>query len=205
MVREKTIGRLSLYRRLLTELQGEGPKSVYSHQLAARAGVSAAQIRRDFMILGYSGSPAQGYEVAKLLDSITHFLDAPESQGAILVGVGNLGRALLAYFGTGRARLRIEAACDNDPKKIQRVIHGCHCYAMVEMPEVIRRQSIRTAIITVPAPEAQAVANDLIEAGIRGILNFAPVRLHVPEGVFVENMDMAVALEKVAFFARQHV
>lgn len=200
---EAAVGRLCLYRALLGGLEREGVENVYSHQLAALAGGAPSRVRRDLMAVGYDGSPARGYVVSDLLRSIGRFLDAPAQEGVALVGVGNLGRALMAFFAGRRPNLSIIAAFDTDPEKTGRVIHGCRCYSMDALAEVVEENGIRAAILSVPAAEAQGVADRLIRAGVRGLLNFAPVRLRVPAGVFVENMDMAVSLEKVAYFARQ--
>jgi len=202
---EKTIGRLSLYRRLLNSLKAEGVRNVYSHQLAAMAGGSAAQVRRDIMAIGYTGTPAHGYDVESLIDSIGNFMDAPGGMGAGLVGVGNLGRAILAYFSGRRPKLSIVAAFDSDPAKTQRVIHGCPCYPMEQLRATVKEKNIRIGVISVPAPKAQDVAEQLIEAGVKGILNFAPVRLHVPSSVYVEDNDITTSLEKVAYFARKRI
>jgi len=203
MISPRTIGRLSLYRRLLHVLQAEGVRNIYSHQLATLAGCSAAQVRRDLMVAGASGSATHGYEVARLIESLREFLDAPGGQGVALVGVGNLGKAILSYFAGRRPNLQIVAAFDSDPYKVNRVIHGCRCYSMENLYEVCQGQGIRLAIITVPAQAAQAVADALVKGGVRGILNFAPVRLRVPLHVHVEDIDMTVSLEKVAYFARK--
>ncbi len=200
---EKTIGRLSLYRRLLNRLLSEGVRSVYSHELARFAGGTAAQVRRDLMAVGSVGSPTRGYDVRDLIDHIGAFLDAPRPQGVALVGIGNLGRAIMAYFAGRRPRLSIVAAFDSDPSKIDRVIHGCRCYGIDSLAEVIGGNGISVGIITVPAREAQAVADSLVGAGVSGILNFAPVPLRVPPDVYVGDIDMTMSLEKVAYFARQ--
>lgn len=202
-ISERTIARLSLYRRLLNGLRAEGVQNVYSHQLAAMAGVTAAQVRRDMMSVGYAGSPTRGYDVHELIESIGHFLDAPQGQAAALVGVGNLGRAILAFFAGRRPHLSITAAFDKDPYKVNRVVLGCRCYAMSDLSRVVEEQGIRVGVLTVPAGDAQAVADQLVRAGVRGLLNFAPVRLHAGPGTYVEDIDMTTSLEKVAFFARQ--
>jgi redox-sensing transcriptional repressor len=202
-ISDKTIGRLSLYRRLLNRLLAEGTKNVYSHDLARMAGGTAAQVRRDIMSVGYSGSPTRGYDTKQLADSIGNFLDAPKPQGAALVGIGNLGRAIMAYFAGRRPRLSIVAAFDSDPAKVNRVIHGCRCYGVEEMASVVKEQAIKVAVITVPAREAQTVADTLTEAGVKGFLNFAPVPLRVAPEVYVEDIDMTMSLEKVAYFARR--
>ena len=202
MISDKSIGRLSLYRRLLNVLQAEGIRNIYSHQLATIAGCTGAQVRRDLMVVGYCGSPTNGCEVPRLIESLREFLDAPGGQGVALVGVGNLGKAILSFFAGRRPNLQITAAFDNDSYKVNRVIHGCRCYSMENLYEVTQGQSIRLAIITVPAPAAQSVADALVKGGVRGILNFAPVRLRVPPHVYIEDIDMTVSLEKVAYFAR---
>lgn len=200
---ERTIGRLSLYRSLLNRLLREGVESLYSHELAALAGGTPSQVRRDLMATGYTGSPTRGYAVRELIESIGQFLDASAGDRVALVGVGNLGRAILAFFAGRRPNLQIVAALDNDPYKVDRVIHGVRCHPMGELERVLAEQGIRVAILTVPAVEAQEVAVRLTRAGVRGILNFAPVRLRVPRGVFVEDVDVTMSLEKVAFFSRQ--
>jgi redox-sensing transcriptional repressor len=200
---DRTIGRLSLYRRLLNALACEKVQNVYSHQLADAAGATAAQVRRDLMGVGYSGSPTKGYDVVGLCDALAKYLDSPEPQAVALVGVGNLGRAILAYFGGRRPNLSIQAAFDKDPTKAGRVIHGCRCYLMDGLPKVVDEKKIEAAVLAVPATAAQQVADTLVLCGVRGILNFAPVRLRLPEHVYVQDVDMTTLLEKVAFFARR--
>jgi redox-sensing transcriptional repressor len=203
VIPDKTIGRLSLYRRLLNRLHNEGMRYVYSHQLAILARVTPAQVRRDIMSIGYSGNPNRGYDVLELTESIGQSLDDPKGQNVALVGVGNLGRAILNYFSGRRPRLAIVAAFDNDEHKCERVIQGCRCYSIQQLSKVVKEQNISIGAVAVPAIEAQKVSDILVQAGIRGILNFAPVRLHVPANVYVEDFDMTTALEKVAYFARK--
>ena len=202
-VSQKTIGRLSLYRRLLQGLSAKGVKYIYSHQIAAIASATAAQVRRDWMAIGYNGSPTKGYEIAELIDAIGKFLDSPKEQKVALVGIGNLGRAILIFFSGRRPKLNIVAAFDNDPYKTSRVIHGCRCYHIDQLSAISKEAGIDVAIIAVPASEAQSVADKMVAAGIKGILNFAPTPLRVGPNVYVEDIDMTMSLEKVAFFARQ--
>ena len=199
----RTVGRLSLYRRVLYGLLAEGKRNLFSHQLAALVGGTAAQVRRDMMAVGYTGSPTRGYDIQELAQSISHFLDAPQGQGMALVGVGHLGRAILAYFAGRRPKLTIEAAFDNDPSKYGRVIHGCPCHSMEALAPLVRERRIAVGVITVPMDQAQGVADKLCEAGVSGLVNFAPIRLSMPPSVYVEDIDMIMSLEKVAFFARQ--
>lgn len=202
-VSEKTVGRLSFYRRLLNRIAARESGSVFSHELARMAGGTAAQVRRDLMPLGSVGSPTKGYDVRDLTERIGGFLDAPKPEGVALVGVGNLGRAVLAYFSGRRPRLSIVAAFDTDAAKYDRVIHGCRVHPAGALGAVIGKEGIRIAILSVPAADAQRVADALVRAGVRGILNFAPVPLRVPPEVFVDDIDMTMSLEKVAYFARQ--
>ncbi len=202
MISQRTIGRLSQYRRRVRDLLAEGQRYVFSHELAALAGVTAAQVRRDMMTTGFSGSTAKGYDVKRLADCLARFLDAPRGQPVALVGVGNLGRAIMRFFADRHPNLRIVAAFDVDPRKVGRTFGRIKCYDVGRAVDIVGRQGIRVAILAVPAPAAQAVAERLVEAGITGILNFAPVPLHLPDEVFVEPIDMTTSLEKVAFFAR---
>jgi len=199
----RAIARLSLYRRLLLPRLAEGLDRVYSHELARAAGVSAAQVRRDMMELGHLGSPKSGYEVRRLLEDIAGCIDAPAIQQVALAGIGNLGRAILAYFSRGGSRLKIVAAFDIEPQKTDRVLLGCRCYRVDQLEDVIRSDRITVGIIAVPAEAAQDTANRFVAAGITGILNFAPLPIKVPPSVFVDNVDIAVRLETVAYFARQ--
>lgn len=200
---EKTVGRLSLYRRLLERHLASGKGRVFSHELALLAGVSAAQVRRDMMGLAVVGNPALGYDVPALIREIGLQLDAAEPEGIALIGVGHLGRAVLAYFQSRRPKLQIRAAFDIDPTKVGRVIQGCRSYPLQELESVVRDEAITLAIIAAPASAAQDAANRLVRAGVRGILNFAPISLRVPEDVRVDDLDLTMALEKVAFFARK--
>ncbi len=195
-----TIARLGLYRRLVGELLAAGATQVFSHELAVLAVTTAAQVRRDLMTIGFSGTPRHGYATADLAAAIDAVLARSVETRAALVGVGNLGRAILAYY-VNRQPVRFAAAFDRDPEKVNLVVHGCRCYRMSEMQDVVTREHIRVGVIAVPAGEAQSVADRLVLAGIRGILNFAPARLRLPPGLFVDHIDMAMALDRVAFYA----
>lgn len=203
-ISDKAIGRLSLYRRLLSELLENGNSHVFSHELAVLAGCTPAQVRRDIMNLGVVGSPAKGYDIQKLIEGINSILDSDEPQKVALAGVGNLGRAILAYLSGRTSQFIITAAFDSDPTKVNRVIHGCRCYPVDELVDIVREENIQVGIVAVPASEAQKVVNEFCRGGVLGLMNFAPVRVRVPVGVYVENLDVMAALERVAFFARKH-
>jgi redox-sensing transcriptional repressor len=185
----RTIGRLTRYWQTLSDLASEGSTHIYSHLLAAKAQVSAAQVRRDLMILGYTGTPARGYEVSKLKQHIEAYVFPASEQRAAIAGVGNIGLAILKYF--------------TNPEKYDRLIHGCRCYSIENAAEVIREKDITVGVIAVPDREAQYVSNVFVDAGVRGILNFARTPLQTPPGVYVEDIDLAMSMDRVAFFARQ--
>jgi redox-sensing transcriptional repressor len=196
---------MSLYRRLLDDLHGARATHVYSHQLARLAGVTAAQVRRDFMAIGYSGSPNRGYEVDQCLESIGSFLDGPGRQDVVLVGVGRLGRSVISHFAGRRPMLRIVAAFDTDRSLEGTSVDGCRCYAAEAMEQVVSDLGARIAVITVPPAHAQAVASTLVAAGVRSIVSFAAVPLRLPEDVYVDYVDIATVLESAAYFAREGV
>lgn len=197
-----TLGRLSLYRRLLLEQLAAGARQVYSYQLASLAVSTPAQVRRDLMTIGFTGSPRKGYAIQELVDSVNTVLSRSVETAVALVGVGNLGRAILAYY-ANRQPVRFAAAFDRSPEKGGRIVHGCRCYPMEQMAAVMAREQIHVGVIAVPASEAQSVADHLVLAGVKGIINFAPVRLRLPAGMYVENVDLMMALDKVAYYAHQ--
>ncbi len=202
-ISERTIERLSLYRRLLAKLARQQSPHVYSHTLASLAHGTPAQVRRDLMLIGFSGSPARGYNIQDLIDRIDLILDSPDGQRIALVGVGNLGRALLAYIAGQRSKLAIVAAFDRDPAKTGRLINGIPCHSILDMPDFIRSRKITLAVLAVPQDAAQSVVDTLVASGIRAILNFVPVPIRVPRHVHVDDLDMMMSLEKLAYFARQ--
>lgn len=204
-ISEKTVERLSLYRRILESMAAEGKTNIFSHQLSTLAGGTAAQVRQDLRVLGYSGSSARGYDVSQLIESIGTFFQGKGCHRAVLVGIGNLGRALLAFFAGRSPYIEIQAAFDVKPEKTGRVIHGCRCYQVDELVSIVKREKVCTAIIAVPVQAAQQTADLLIEGGISGILNFAPTRIHVPAGIYVDNIDLTMSVEKVAYFANKKI
>ncbi|MFP4502448.1 MAG: redox-sensing transcriptional repressor Rex [Candidatus Hydrogenedentota bacterium] len=201
-VSEQTVARLSLYRRILAHLLADGQVAICSRDLGQLTHAGASQVRRDIMTLGVSGSRTHGYDVATLIDAIGDFLYGASYQRTALVGLGNLGMALVSHFSGRWRRLSIGAAFDTDTRKVGRVFAGVHCHAMSDLNAVTRTQGITLGIVAVPAAAAQGTADALVAAGVRGLVNFAPVRLETPDAVVTENVDMTSALEKVAYFAR---
>jgi redox-sensing transcriptional repressor len=204
-ISDKVIGRLTRYRALLTEHVPPEKRFVYSHELASMMRLTPSQVRRDLMHIGYFGVPRHGYEVDELVKHIGEILGSGAGQKIALVGVGNLGRALIAFLEGRRSTLRITSAFDSDPLKVNRLINGVPCHPMDTLDQVVAEEQIRLAILCVPGNAAQSVAERLTQAGIKGILNFAPVPLRVPVGVYIEDMDVTSSLEKVAYFTTHRV
>jgi redox-sensing transcriptional repressor len=200
----KTIERLSLYRRILRELQAKGDEFIFSYQLAALTSGKAAQVRRDLMFLDILANPQKGYSITELITCINNLLDKKETQKMGIVGAGNMGRAFINFF-KGRGRnLEIVAAFDIDKKKTNRVINGCRTYPLEKIQEIVKTLNITIGIITVPENDAQDVAELLIKAGIRAIINVAPVPIKSPATVHVENLDLTSFFEKTAYYAKMN-
>ena len=196
----KAIYRLSVYLRCLHRLKANAIRTVSSDALAAAAGVKPTQLRKDLTYFGQFGTRGLGYDVEQLAKMITDLLGTNSLQPVILVGVGNLGLALLSYRGFEQEGFEIVAAFDVDPdrkreKTVTQPIHG-----MEKLAGFVRDRGARMAILTVPAVVAQEVANQLVESGITGILNFSPIVLQVPEQVMVNNVNLAIELENLSYF-----
>ncbi|MDX9726195.1 MAG: redox-sensing transcriptional repressor Rex [Bacteroidales bacterium] len=200
----KTVERLSEYRRTLLACLAEKRNFIFSHDLAARLHITAVQVRRDLMLIGYSSVQRKGYDVRELVETISRIIDSDEGMNVAIIGIGNLGRALAGYFKGKRSKLNLVASFDNDPQKINRVISGVKCFPYSEMEDTIRELNIRIAILTVPADFARDIAEEAVRFGIRGILNFTTVPLNVPSEVFLEEYDMITSIEKVAYFVKEN-
>lgn len=200
---EKTVERLSIYRRTLLECLAEGKTHIFSHELANLHNITAVQVRRDIMFIGYSSMQRKGYDVKDLIDVIGKIIDADLSLNVAIIGIGNLGRAITTYFMGKRSKLNIVAAFDLDPNKVDRVVSGVKCHSMQNLESMIKEKDISIAILTVPADTAVVTTERLVQAGIRGILNFTTVPLIVPANVHLEEYDMITSLEKVAYFVKK--
>jgi redox-sensing transcriptional repressor len=198
---EKNIERLLKYMEFAKEKINADGHFIFSHELASAVGVSPEQVRRDLMSLDISGIPQKGYPLKEFLTEITSHLKCDKVTQVVLVGLGHLGKAILSHFMKIRPQLSIVATFDIDPEKTKRVYSGCMIFHTNSMPKVIKSKKATVAIITVPAEHAQETADLLIKAGIKGIINFAPVKLNVPENVFVEQVDITLSIEKTAYFA----
>jgi redox-sensing transcriptional repressor len=196
----KTVYRLSVYLRCLARLKDKNIQTVSSEALAKVAGVKPTQLRKDLTYFGQFGTRGLGYDVAELSRMISDELGTTRLQPVILVGVGHLGLALISYRGFEKEGFEIVAGFDLEPqrprdKQVKQPILG-----MQELPEFVRENKIRMAILTVPAAVAQEVANILVGAGIMGILNFSPIVVDVPEEVMVNNVNLAIELENLSYF-----
>ena len=201
---EAVVARLSCYRRQLQPMIAEGRERVFSHQLAERASVTAAQVRRDLMTIGFTGSPAKGYEVEKLHGAVSDILGPAGSESIALVGVGHLGRALLAYFLGRRPEIVVSSAFDVDPDVVGTEIAGCAVLPIEQIETELAARPALVGVLAVPRGQAQALTDRLIACGVTGILNFCPMRIQVPAGIHVEDVDIATSAEKALFFARYH-
>jgi redox-sensing transcriptional repressor len=198
----KTVYRLSIYHRCLQRLKENNVETVSSEALAKAAGVKPTQLRKDLTYFGHFGTRGLGYNVGGLCGAIGEVLGSSRLQPVILIGVGNLGSALLRYGGFQKEGFEIVAAFDAQPvparvKGLKTVLFHAD-----KLSAYIREQNIKMAILTVPAQHAQAVVNEIVAAGIQAILNFSPVVLEVPKNVIVNNVDLAMELENLSYFIR---
>jgi redox-sensing transcriptional repressor len=198
-VPKAVVSRLSLYLRELQHLVRDGHETTSSTQLGKLLGFTDAQVRKDLAYFGQFGYPGIGYRCAELIDAIKRILGTNQPWPLAIVGLGNLGRALIGYRGFQSQGFRIVAAFDVDPAKIGTQVEGIPIYGLEDIERVVREHSIRLAIVAVPSPAAQKVADSLVNAGIEGILNFAPVTLVLPKHVNTVGVDLAIELEQLSF------
>jgi len=196
---EKTVTRLSIYLRCLEELEADGVASVSSRQLAERFGLNSAQVRKDLAYFGQFGVRGLGYYIAELKHNLERILGLKQDWEVALVGVGNLGSALIAYKGFQARGFKIGLAFDADPAKMGQVVSDVQITEIAKLVQTVRRKKVKIAVVAVPAGAAQSVADLLVEAGVTAILNFAPAQLTVPEGVKVQNVDLSVLLKTLSY------
>ncbi len=197
-ISRSVIPRLSVYYRALISYKERAVIS--SRALSELTGYTAAQIRRDLTYFGQFGTPGRGYVVSDLKKEILKILGIDKLWNVVLVGVGNLGTALLSYKGFHEQGFNIIAALDSDPKKIGKKIGGIVVGRISDLKKTVQKKNAQMAIVTVPADAAQETINSLIKAGIKSILNFAPIRPRVPASVELINIDLSIELEKLAHF-----
>jgi redox-sensing transcriptional repressor len=198
-VSDSTVRRLSSYLRILRSLRAEGAPTVSSDRLAELGGLTSAQVRKDLSHFGNFGVRGRGYDVGALHDALSGILGLDRGWPTVVLGAGRLGTALTSYPDFGTQGFRILALFDTDPAKLGRRFGDAAVRPIAELPAFAREHGVAVGIITTPAGSAQEAADSLVEAGILGILNFAPTSLDVPEAVTVRNVNLAIELEGLSF------
>lgn len=193
------VGRVSLYLRQLEVFQRQGQATVSSNQLGAALGLNDAQVRKDLAFFGQFGCPGIGYRIDELTPVLRRILGIDRTWRLALIGLGNLGRALLQYRGFRDQGFRFVALLDNDPRKTGKVYDGLPVQSIDDLASAVVTLDIRMALISVPAEAAQAVADRVVACGIQGILNFAPVALNLPPQVQIVDVDLSIHLEHLAY------
>lgn len=196
-----SIYRLAIYLREVGKLEREGRQYISSQELGRLVGIDPAQLRKDLSYFGQFGEVGKGYHISKLCTNLKRILKLYRRNWKVaLAGVGNLGSALISYRGFQEMGFIIVVAFDKDPKKVGREISGIRVYHVDQMEGLIRRFKVRIGIIAVPADAAQGVADIMVRAGVKSILNFAPVKLNVPERVILRNVDLSTELMSIPYY-----
>jgi redox-sensing transcriptional repressor len=195
-----TIRRLSVYTRCLLQLEEDGVKTVSSQELADRFNLNSAQVRKDLAYFGEFGVRGIGYYVSGLKAELQRILGLDREWPVALIGFGNLGSALFHYRGFARQGFRIAAIFDEDPSKVVHEVESTPIFANRDLVREVKARGIQIAIVAVPMEAAQAVADQLVAAGIKAILNFAPARIKVPRDVRLKNVDLSIELETLSFY-----
>ena len=208
MVRERsipeaTVGRLPVYLRALVDVAATGTSTISSEELAEAAGVNSAKVRKDLSHLGSYGTRGVGYDVAYLIHQIRRELGLTQHWAIVIVGIGNLGHALANYKGFAERGFRVAALVDEDSAKVGERVGDLRIRHVDDLADLVSSHDIAIGVIATPAGAVQDVADRMVEAGIRSILNFAPAVLTVPPGVSVRKVDLAVELQILAFYEQR--
>ena len=198
-IADSTVRRLSLYLRFLEEFENAGLTTVSSEELAARGGTTSAQVRKDLSFFGSFGKRGLGYQVAELTQRMRRILGLERDWRVVIVGVGKIGAALAQYEGFRQRGFRVIGLYDSDPAKIGREILGLPVRPIESLAEDNREQPVDIAVLAVPGNAAQRVVDEVVAAGIVGIMSFAPIQLHVPSDVTLNTVNMAMELERLSF------
>jgi len=194
------IGRLPIYLRALTQLAQQGHEITSSHELGQRLGISSAQIRKDLSHFGEFGKQGTGYQISHLQQQLKQILQVNREWPMIVVGAGDLGRAIAHYGGFVERGFRVVSLFDSDPAKINTGSGDLKVRDAAHMADFVREHNIKIAMVAVPATHAQAVCNTLVEAGVRAILNYAPITLSVPDTVHVQYIDPVTHLQRMTYY-----
>jgi redox-sensing transcriptional repressor len=200
---EATVGRLPVYLRALVDIAESGAPTVSSEELAEAAGVNSAKVRKDLSHLGSYGTRGVGYDVAYLIHQIRRELGLTQDWAIVIVGIGNLGHALANYKGFGERGFRVAGLVDADPAKVGEVVGGIPIRHVDDLPALVAAEEVAIGVIATPAGVVQEVADLMVAAGIRSILNFAPAVIAVPAGVSVRKVDLAIELQILAFYEQR--
>jgi len=198
-IADSTVRRLSLYLRFLEEFENAGLTTVSSDELAARGGTTSAQVRKDLSFFGSFGKRGLGYQVAELTQRMRRILGLERDWRVVIVGVGKIGAALAQYEGFRQRGFRVVGLYDSDPAKIGREMYGLTVRSIESLAEDNRERPVDIAVIAVPATAAQRAVDQVVAAGIMGIMSFAPIQLHVPADVTLNTVNMAMELERLSF------
>lgn len=201
---DKTVERLSQYRRSLNNYLQTGKDNIFSHELASLLHITPVQVRRDIMLIGYSGTLRKGYNVRSLIELIGKIIDNEKGFNIAVIGTGNLGKAIMHYLNDKKSKLNIIAAFDVNPEKTNKSYLGIPTYHIDELIGKTRELDLKICIITTPPEVVTEVAQKIVDAGIKGILNFTARPLNAPEDVYIAELDMITSLEKVAFFVKEN-
>jgi redox-sensing transcriptional repressor len=199
IVNKKCITRLSRYRKAVLRLKDLGFIKVFSDTLGEAVGATAAQVRKDFSLFGITGNKRGGYQVDNLIEKLQAILGKDQDQAVIIVGIGNIGTALMKYKGFEREGIKVVAGFDTNPEKINRK-RKIPILPLDELSGFVKKQNIKIGIIAVPDSAAQQVCEAMVATGIKGILNFAPIRLRGSEDVIINNVHLQIELENVIYF-----
>ena len=194
------IGRLPVYLRALQRLADKGINTTSSQELGEIVGISAAQIRKDISQFGEFGKQGTGYAIPFLIEKLQDILNVDRVWEVVIVGMGDVGHALAHYQGFANRGFHVKMVFDNDPKKVGQKVGEFEVYDMTALAEKIKQQKIKIAMIAVPASDAQTVADQLVKAGVKAILNYAPISLTVPEGVRVQYIDPVTHLQRMTYY-----
>jgi redox-sensing transcriptional repressor len=200
---EATVGRLPVYLRALVEMAENGAATISSGDLAEAAGVNSAKVRKDLSYLGSYGTRGVGYDVAYLIHQVRRELGLTQHWPVVIAGAGNLGHALSNYRGFSERGFRIVALVDNADAKVGEGVGDMAVEHIDRLPEIVRREEVAIGVICTPAGAAQEVADRMVAAGIRSILNFAPAVISVPEHVSVRKVDLSIELQILAYYEQR--
>jgi len=200
MIPDIVVGRLPLYLRTLQLMSAEGRQVTSSQELGERLGISAAQIRKDLSQFGEFGKQGTGYHIDYLANQIKKILHLNKSWDVVVVGAGDVGHALSRYQGFSNRGFTVSMVFDNDPAKIGQKVGGFIVESIAELPELVEKAQIKVAMLAVPAAQAQQVTDMLVKAGVKAILNYAPINLLVPQDVKVQYIDPVLHLQRMSYY-----